>query len=107
MDDQTDLLRQILAMLTLIAEPQIAERDGKLRSFLADVVGKSRLKMKAVSLMDGTRPQAIICKEAAIDQGGLSRLTKSLRGKGLLESDEKAPKLAISLPLGFWKEMES
>jgi|GEM_PF-923229 len=106
MDEQTELLRKILDTLTLIAEPQIAKRDEMLRTKLAEIVGKGQLKIRAASLMDGTRSQTAICKESAIDAGALSRLTKALREKGLIGSDDKAPKLAIPLPVGFWVEME-
>jgi hypothetical protein len=106
MEEQTELLRKILETLTLIAEPQIAQRDEELRAALSEVVGKGRHKAKAVSLMDGTRVQAAICKESGIDAGGLSRLTKALREKGLIGPDDKPPKLAIPLPPGFGTEPE-
>ena len=106
MEEQTELLRKILEMLTLIAEPQIAERDQKLRAALTEIIGKGQLKAKAVALMDGARAQSAICKESGIDQGALSRLSKALREKCLLGSDDKLPKLAITLPPGFWTELE-
>jgi hypothetical protein len=106
MEEQTELLRKILEMLTLMAEPQIAQRDQKLRAALAEVVGKGQLKARAVSLMDGTRAQSAICKESGIDAGGLSRLTKALREKGLIGAEDKLPKLAFPLPPGFWTEFE-
>jgi len=101
MDEQAELLQKILEMLTLIAEPQIAQRDEKPRQALAEVVGKSKPRTKAVSLMDGTRPQSTICKEAGIDSGGMSRLAKALREAGLIGGDDQPPKLTIPLPPGF------
>jgi hypothetical protein len=106
MEEQTELLRKILEVVTLIAEPQIAQRDQKLRAALSEVVGKGQLKAKAAVLMDGTRAQSVICKESGIDAGALSRLTKALREKSLLGSDDKLPKLVIPLPPGFWTELE-
>ena len=106
MEEQPELLREILKMLMLIAEPQIAQRDQKLRATLIEVVGKEQLKAKAVALMDGTRAQSVICKESGIDQGGLSRLKKTLRERGLVGGDDKLPKLAIPLPPGFWSDLE-
>jgi DNA-binding HxlR family transcriptional regulator len=105
MDEQTELLRKILEVLTLIAEPQIAQQDEKLRTALTEIVGKGQLKVKAVQLMDGTRNQASICKEAKIDPGALSRLLKALREKGLVVGDDKLPRLSISLPAKFWSEL--
>ncbi len=55
--------------------------------------------------MDGTKLQAAICKEAGIDQGGLSRLAKALREAGLLTEEEKL-KLTIPLPPGFMTDKE-
>jgi hypothetical protein len=106
MEEQTELLRKILEMLTLIAEPQIAQRDQTLRAALSEVVGKGRLKARAAALMDGTRAQSVICRESGIDAGALSRLTKALREKCLIGSDDKLPTLAIPLPPGFWTELE-
>ena len=106
MEEQTEILQKILEILTLIAEPQIAQRDQKSRAAIAEIVGKGQLKAKAVALMDGSRPQAAICKESGIDAGALSRLTKALRENGLVESDDKLPKLSIYLPPGFWAELD-
>lgn len=103
MDDQTALLTEIAGLLRLIAEPQLAQRDEKRRSALATIVGRGQLKVKAASLMDGTKTQSAICKEAGIDPGGLSRLTKALREATLLAGDDKCPKLNIPLPPGFWE----
>jgi hypothetical protein len=105
MDLQTELLQKILDVVTLIAEPQIAQRDERQRNALSEIVGKGKLKAKAVCLMDGTKPQAAICKEAGIDAGALSRLTKALRKAGLLGDDEKL-KLTFSLPPGFMTDKE-
>ena len=105
MDLQTELLQKILDVVTLIAEPQIAQRDERLRNALSEIVGKGKLKAKAVCLMDGTKLQAAICKESGIDAGALSRLSKALREAGLLGDDEKL-KLTISLPTGFMTDKE-
>ncbi|MFZ0394118.1 MAG: helix-turn-helix domain-containing protein [Terracidiphilus sp.] len=101
MDQQIELLRKILDMLTLVAEPQIAQRDAKARAALSELIGKGLLKAKAVALMNGTKTQSQICRETGIDQGALSRLMKSLKEKSLIGLDEKHPKLTIPLPPGF------
>lgn len=106
MDLQTELLQKILDVVSLIAEPQIAQRDERLRSALSGIVGRGKLKAKAVCLMDGSKLQATICKEAGIDAGALSRLTKALREAGLLGDDEKL-KLTIPLPPGFMTDKEN
>jgi hypothetical protein len=106
MDEQTELLRKILETLTLIAEPHIAQREERLCAAIPEIVGKGKLKAKAIALMDGARSQSAICRESGIDTGGLSRLTKALRESGLIGSDDKPPKLTIGLPTGFWAEME-
>ena len=106
MDEHTELLREMVELLRLIAEPEIAKRDKKRRVALAGIVGKSKQKIMAVSLMDGVRTQAAIVKEAGIDKGALSRLTKSLREADLLGSDDKVPKLVFPLPPDFPGDLE-
>jgi hypothetical protein len=106
MDEQTELLREIVELLRLIAEPAIATRDEKRRAALSEIVGRGKSKAKAVSLMDGQKNQATICKEAGIDQGALSRLTKALRTAGLIANDDKPPKLVIPLPPNFMENLE-
>ena len=105
MDRQIELLEKILEMITLIADPQIAQRDEKRRAALTAIVGKGQKAIKAASLMDGTRTQAIICKEAGIDGGALSRLSKALRDSGLIAVDAKDPKITIPLSPRFWEEL--
>lgn len=102
MNEQTELLREMCHLLRVIAEPLVAKRDERLRASLLDVVGKSKAGAKAAYLMDGSRSQAAICKESGIDQGALSRLTKSLRVKDLLMPDDKHPKLMITIPPAFF-----
>jgi hypothetical protein len=102
MDEQTQLLREMRDLLRVIAEPQLAARDKRLRSALLEVVGDSARRAKAVSLMDGSRSQAELYKESGMDQGGLSRLVKALRAKELIKGDEKRPELAFSVPPNFF-----
>jgi hypothetical protein len=89
-------------LLRVIAEPQLAKRDERLRASLLDAVGKSKAGAKAALLMDGSRSQAAICKESGIDPGALSRLTKDLRANELLAPDDKHPKLIITIPPTFF-----
>jgi hypothetical protein len=105
LNEQTELLQKILDVLTVMAEPQLAQRDEKRRVSLSAIVGKGSKSIKAASLMDGSRAQAIICKEAGIDGGALSRLTKALRDAGLLSADTKDPKINIPLTSRFWEEL--
>jgi len=102
-DGQSELLREIRDLLRIMAEPSLAKRDETLRESLRDVVGKGKLKAKAVLLMTGEASQAAICKGSGIDQGQLSRLTKALRAKSLLAPDERHPKLVISIPPNFFE----
>jgi len=103
LDDQTELLREMRDLLRIIAEPALAERDKGKRAALFEIVGRSRSRANAVPLMDGSRSQSAICKESGIDPGELSRVTKALRAKALVSSDEKHPRLVISLPLNFFE----
>src|SRR5580692_2052928 len=102
MNEQTELLREMRDLLRVMAEPALAKRDERLRSSLSEIVGKSKLKAKSVMLMDGSRGQAEIRKESGVDQGGLSRLVKSLREKGLIAADGSHPRLMISIPPDFF-----
>lgn len=99
---EIELLTEIRDLLRVIAEPGLAARDMRRREVLLGIVGKSKQRANAVLLMDGTSTQAAIIKKAAIDQGNLSRLTKALRGAGVVGDDEKHPKLAISIPPTFF-----
>ena len=102
MDEQTELLREICHLLRVLAGPELAKRDERLRESLLDAVGRSKVGARAVRLMDGSRSQAIICEESGIDQGALSRLTKDLRAKELLAPGDKHPKLIITIPATFF-----
>jgi DNA-binding MarR family transcriptional regulator len=97
-----ELLGEIRDLLRIIAEPALAKRDAKLRSSLRTVVGASSKKAKALLLMDGSRSQATIVKEAGIDKGNLSRLVKDLAAAELIFSDQKQPRLLLSLPSDFF-----
>lgn len=104
-DDAPELLqtvRKIYELLELIAEEKIAQRDAKQRSALREIVGASVNKRKSIFLMDGTRTQADIRKATAVNQGDLSTMVGKLNKAGLLADDVKKPKLAISIPQGFF-----
>jgi hypothetical protein len=105
-NEQTELLREMRDLLRVMAEPALAQRDGRLRASLLEVVGKGKVKAKAISLMDGARSQAAICKESGMDTGNLSRLVKALRAKALIGPDEKKPRLVLSVPQGFFEDSE-
>jgi hypothetical protein len=102
LNEQTELLREMCHLLRVIAEPQLAKRDERLRASLLEAVGKRKARAKAAHLMDGTRNQTAIRKDAGIDAGDLSRLTKDLRAKGLIAPDDKNPKLTITIPPTFF-----
>lgn len=101
MNEQTELLREMRDLLLVMAEPALAKRDEKFRNTIREVVGKSKLRAKAVLSMDGTRSQSAIVKEVKIDPGDLSRMTKALREASLLGKEDN-PKLVIALPKGFF-----
>lgn len=102
MSKEIELLAEIRDLLQVIAEPQLAARDKKLRTALREVVGSSGKKQGAVVLMDGNRTQTAISNEARIDKGQLSRLVKSLSKEMLIDSDEKHPKLLVKVPQSFF-----
>jgi hypothetical protein len=101
MTEDTELLREIRDLLRLMAEPALAERDKKRRALLLQIVGKSKRKAEAVVLMDGSRSQAAIRKDCAIDAGDLSRLIKALREASLIGPDDKQPKTVFPIPTNF------
>jgi len=100
-----EILMEMRDLLRVIAEPALATRDEKLRESLRGVVGKGRSKAEAVLLMDGSRTQSTIVNETGIDQGGLSRLVKSLRSASLISADEKHPHLLISIQPNFFDHL--
>ncbi len=102
MSHEVLLLTEIRDLLQVIAEPELAKRDAKMRASLRSVVGDSAKKAKAVQLMDGTRSQAGIVKESGMDQGNLSRLMKALANANLITSEEKNPKLLVKVPSRFF-----
>jgi len=103
MSRDIELLTEIRDLLLVMAEPAVAKRDEKLRDSLRRLAGKGKKNCTAIMLMDGSRPQAAIVKEVGIDQGQLSRLVKSLAKESLIASDEKRPKLVITVPRGFFE----
>jgi predicted HTH transcriptional regulator len=105
MDQNTELLREMRDLLQIIAEPALEKRDQRQRAMLREVVGKGKITAKAVLLMDGAKTQRAICKEAGIDPGHLSRLVKSLRTRGLIESEFDKPKLVFPIPSDFFERL--
>jgi hypothetical protein len=107
MSESTELLKaihEIRDLLLLIAEPQIAARDQKLRDELVRIVGKSIPKAKSVLLMDGAHTQAAIHTKTSVNQGHLSTLVKQLVISKLVVGDSKQPKLAIAIPCNFFEK---
>jgi hypothetical protein len=108
-DISAEMLSAICEMrdlIRLMAEPQIAARDQKLRDELIRVVGKSVKKQKSVFLMDGSQTQAAIRQKTGVNQGDLSTLVKKLGEGKLLIGEGKLPKLAISIPSNFFENGE-
>jgi hypothetical protein len=99
---EIELLAEIRDLLRVMAEPALAKRDEKFRDAVRAVVGKSQKSASAIALMDGTRSQAAIAKQAGIDPGQLNRLIKALTNNALIGADEKLPKLRVKLPLNFF-----
>jgi hypothetical protein len=107
MDHNAELLGaicEIRELVRLIAEPQIAARDKKLRDELTRLAGRSVSAQKALLLMDGNRTQTDIHRETNFNKGNLSTLVKRLSQGGLLAGDSKKPKLAITIPSNFFKK---
>jgi len=102
MSPEIELLTEIRDLLQVMAEPLLAKRDKKLRATLREVVGAGKKKQAAVALMDGTRTQAAIVKEAGINQGNLSRLVQALADKALIASNENNPRLLVQVPPSFF-----
>jgi hypothetical protein len=105
MSEETELLREAVELLRLIAEPFVAKRDEKFRISLYELVGKSGTRASAVKLMDGMHTQSEIRNAAKMDPGNLSRFVKSLREKGLV-TDGDRPKLLIPVPPNFPEKAE-
>jgi hypothetical protein len=101
--DILSAVREIRDLVRLLAEPAVAERDRKLRDELRRIVRNSVAKRKAVLLMDGSRTQRAIRREAGIDAGQLSTFVKELNSANLLSGDGKEPKLSISIPAKFFE----
>jgi hypothetical protein len=105
-DDSREILvtvQKIYGLLELLAEEKIAQRDARQRTALLEIVGTSAAKQKSVFLMDGTRTQAEIFREASVNQGHLSTMVGKLYKANLLAGDTKKPKLAISIPANFFE----
>jgi hypothetical protein len=103
MSREIELLAEIRDLLQVMAEPALAQRDAKFRSSLRTAIGRSPKKSKAVQLMDGSRSQVEIVKEAVIDKGELSRLVNGLADGKLISADKKHPKLLTNVPLTFFE----
>jgi len=103
MATEVELLTEIRDLLQIIAEPQIAERDRRLRDSLRTAVGRSANGQKAVLLMDGSRKQADIVKEGGIGKGQLSPLVKTLAEMKLISNNDGKPRLLIPIPANFFE----
>jgi hypothetical protein len=103
-ETELDVLRDIRDLLTLLAEPQLAERDKARRDQLRKLAGRGGKNMKAVLVMDGTRSQAAIVKEVPIDAGQLSLLVKALREAQLLK-DAANPTMVIPVSEAVFKDV--
>lgn len=101
MESLLNVANEVLKLLRIMAEPELAQQDKEPRSALKQIVGKSSGKAKAVFLMDGTRSQAEIRQLVKIDAGDLSKFVKALRAANLLKSDEKLA-LTIYIPPRFF-----
>jgi len=106
MSRELELLEEIRDLLAVIAEPAVEKRDAKQRASLREVVGKSRKRAAAVGLMDGSRTQAAIVQQAAIDKGQLSKMVKALGQSGLVSADTKHPTLVLRIPANFFDETD-
>lgn len=102
MSRDTELLTEIRDLLQVMAEPALAKRDAKLRTALRDNVGVSAKKARAVQLMDGSRSQSAISKEAGMDSSDLSKFVRKLAAEKLLVADQKEPRLVINVPPNFF-----
>ena len=108
MSETTELLRAVLEirdLVQLMAEPEIAARDQKLRNELIQIVGKSGQREKVVFLLDGTQTQTAIHSKSGMKSSNLSTFVKELRkAKLVTEDDPKRPKLAIAIPPDFFEK---
>jgi DNA-binding MarR family transcriptional regulator len=102
MSPELEVLNQIRELLEVMAEPALAQRDAKLRSAVRGIVGSGEKKAKAVLLMDGSRPQAMIAKEAGIDKSNLSKLVKALADAHVIAAEQKQPRLLLKIPSNFF-----
>ena len=97
-------VRRVRELLTLLAEPAIAQRDSKLRAELKRIVGSSKKKQSSVLLMDGSRTQAQIAGETGVHKGDLSTMITKLKAAALVEDGGKRPKLSISILANFFDD---
>lgn len=104
MPREVELLTEIRDFLQILAEPLIEKKDKAARDKIRDLVSKSKSGQAAVLLMDGTRTQAAIAKEAKIDPGQLNRLVKAIENASLCHVVGKHPKLAVKLPPDFFSQ---
>jgi hypothetical protein len=105
-DYESDMLieiKKISSLLELLAEDKIAQRDGKQRVALLEIVGTSAKKRASVLLMDGTKTQTDIHKITSLHKGDLSELVGELWDAKLLMGDKKMPHLAIPIRQDFFE----
>lgn len=105
-DYETEMLKEvkkISALLELLAEDKIAQRDAKQRTALLEIVGTSAAMQKSALLMDGTKTQKEIRAVTGAHQGNLSTMVGKLHQAKLLLGDTKTPHLVISVPPTFFE----
>jgi hypothetical protein len=103
MSREIELLTEIRDLLEVIAEPQLAKRDKARRAALRGAVGSSPKKAKAALLMDGSRAQIAIAREAGLDKSDLSKFVKALVAAGVMAASERNPKLNVKVPPNFFE----
>lgn len=104
MSREIELLMEIRDLLKVMAEPALIKQDEKFKQAVQAVAGKSRKSGAAILLMDGSRTQAAISKQASIDPSQLNRLVKTLEANSLIGVDEKYPKLRVKLSPSFFDQ---
>lgn len=103
MSIEIDLLTEIRNLLLLMAEPMLEKQHKKFRDGVRRIVGKKKSAGSAILLMDGTRTQAMIAKDARIDAGTLNRLVKALEKESFCIMEGKNPKIVEKLPSDFFE----
>ena len=100
------LLAEIRDLLMVIAEPQLAERDRKIREELKKIGGGEKKQAAILAMADGNDRKNVMTI-SGIDGSNLTKLVTELTSVAALEPHDTVLKLRCRIPQDFFKDSKN